>query len=113
MNKKKNLSVRRVNDEVDRHPGRRRRLTIWLFVCMLFFTWTGIQWFHQMGQISDKRAELKRSTQQLSEAEAEKRELQIEIEHLHDPEYIAELARKEYYMTKKGEIIFVDPRHSH
>lgn len=113
MNNRRETSARRVNDEADPHPGRRRRLTIWLLVCVLFLTWTGIQWFHQIDQLSDKRRELKRTAQQLSEAEAEKRELQIEIEHLHDPEYIAELARKEYYMTKKGEIIFINPRHSY
>lgn len=91
-------------------PGAKRRLTIWLAVCVLFFTWAAVQSFHQQGKIADKQAELERVEQQLKDAQRKERELETRIELLHDPDYVSELARKEYYMTKEGEIIIVDPR---
>lgn len=91
-------------------PGARRRLTIWLAVCVLFFTWAAVQSFHQLGKIADKQAELERAEQQLKDARQKEKELETRIELLHDPDYVSELARKEYYMTKEGEIIIVDPR---
>jgi cell division protein DivIC len=41
--------------------------------------------------------------------EKEEEELKDEIKKLNDDEYIAELARKEYFFSKEGEIIFTTP----
>lgn len=90
--------------------GARRRLAIWLTICTIFIVWAGVQLLHQTGKIADKRVELEQAERNLQQTTDMKQELQAKIERLEDPEYVAELARKEYYMTKEGEIIFVDPR---
>lgn len=93
-----------------RDPAARRRLVIWMVVCTIFLIWASVQLFHQMGKISDKRVELEQVERQLMETEQLQHELKTHIEQLHDPDYVAELARKEYYMTKEGEIIFIHHR---
>lgn len=92
------------------NSGARRRLAIWLAVCTIFVAWAGLQLFHQTGKIAAKRSELEQAEQKLQQTVTMKQELLTKIERLHDPEYVAELARKEYYMTREGEIIFVDPK---
>lgn len=90
-------------------PGKRRRLTIWLIVCTMVVGWAGFQSFHQSHKIADKRAELMQIEEKLQQTKTAHKELQAKIKRLEDPEFIAELARKEYLMTREGEIIFVQP----
>lgn len=91
-------------------PGARRRFAIWLTVCTIFLVWAGFQLSHQIGKVSEKRVELEQAEEELRKTEQLQHELKAHIQHLHDPDYVAELARKEYYMTKEGEIIFINSR---
>ncbi|EID42561.1 FtsB family cell division protein [Parageobacillus thermoglucosidasius] len=63
----------------------------------------------QSQDIEAKLADKKRMEQQLDKLEKQQKQLEEEIKKLHDDEYIAELARKKYYLSKEGEIIFVVP----
>ncbi|GGJ75661.1 cell division protein DivIC [Anoxybacillus voinovskiensis] len=56
-----------------------------------------------------KVREQKRLEQRLESLEKKQKRLEQEIKKLHDDEYIAELARKKYYLSKEGEIIFAVP----
>src|SRR5690625_1083599 len=87
----------------------RRRFVIWLVACTVFVMWAGIQLYQQTGKIADKQHELEQAELKLQQATETKQELQARIERLRNPEYVDELARKEYYMSREGEIIFVDP----
>ena len=96
--------------EKNRDRSGRRRLAIWFNVCTIFASWAAIQLLQQTEKIAEKQSELEQAQMKLHQTTEMKQELQAKIERLHDPEYVDELARKEYYMTREGEIIFVDPR---
>ncbi|WP_017434485.1 FtsB family cell division protein [Saccharococcus caldoxylosilyticus] len=63
----------------------------------------------QAKDIEAKQASKKQLEQKLDKLEKQQKQLEEEIKKLHDDEYIAELARKKYYLSKDGEIIFVTP----
>lgn len=63
----------------------------------------------QTKDIEANLASKKQLEQKLDKLEKQKKQLKEEIKKLHDDGYIAELARKKYYLSKNGEIIFVTP----
>lgn len=101
---------RKKKSGASRSAGQKRRLLIWAMICTLFTAWVSVQLITQANKVSAKRAEIEKAQHTLRAAEERKQELETHIKHLHDPEYVTELARKEYYMTREGEIIFTEPR---
>ncbi|BDG45497.1 septum formation initiator family protein [Parageobacillus sp. KH3-4] len=94
--------------------SRRRRIAIVRFVFFgaLLASLSSIFFYTLHSQSKDieaKLADKKRVEQQLDKLEKQQKQLEDEIKKLHDDEYIAELARKKYYLSKEGEIIFVVP----
>lgn len=86
---------------------RMRSITILL---LLFMLWTGITVYNQRIDIKDKEnklEELKLSEQQAIDT---KKELENKVLLLQDEEYIADLARKYYFLSKPGEYIFISPQ---
>jgi cell division protein DivIC len=63
----------------------------------------------QSANIEAKIEEKQKLEQQLEKLKKEERQLKGEIKKLNDDEYIAELARKNYFLSKEGEIIFTVP----
>jgi cell division protein DivIC len=59
-----------------------------------------------MGVIQQQKLE---ANKELASAASEEKSLQRQIKLLHDKNYIGELAREKYLMSKKGEIIFASP----
>lgn len=60
----------------------------------------------KMGVIQQQKLE---ASKQLASAASEEKSLQRQIKLLHNKDYIGELAREKYLMSKKGEIIFASP----
>ena len=60
----------------------------------------------QTSDISAKQEKKEDLLKQLEQLEAKKSDLKDEIVKLKDEDYVAELARKDYYLSKDGEIIF-------
>lgn len=94
--------------------SRRRRVAIvrFMFFGVLLAALSSIFFYTLHSQSKDieaKLADKKRIEQQLDKLEKQQKQLEEEIKKLHDDDYIAELARKKYYLSKKGEIIFVVP----
>ncbi|WP_054951043.1 FtsB family cell division protein [Numidum massiliense] len=86
--------------------GAKRRLTVWLSVCVVFFAWAAIQLFVIEGNLAKSQEELVGAHEQLKRAKKHNEKLQEEVKLLKDPQYIAEYARKHLYMSGEGEIIF-------
>ena len=62
---------------------------------------------HSQNSVLEKKLEKKYVLEQeLAQLHLEERDLKDEIGKLHDMEYISEIARRDYYLTKPGEIIF-------
>lgn len=89
--------------------GKKRRLRLLYSIVFAFLLWGSYAYYQQGDDIKEsqkKIEELQKQAQQLNE---EKVELQKRVKQLQDKEYIAELARKEYFYTKKGEVLFITP----
>ncbi|MCJ8015066.1 septum formation initiator family protein [Paenibacillus sp. KQZ6P-2] len=85
------------------NAGARRRLMIWLTFMVVFMGWAGYTLISQHSQIADKSTELdkKKSEQQMTNQTQD--QLKTEVKRLNDPEYIGQLARKNYGMYLPGE----------
>jgi cell division protein DivIC len=62
--------------------------------------------FNQSSAIEEKREELKSLEKQLTGLEKEEKILREEIVKLNDDEYIAKIARRDYFLSDDNEIIF-------
>ncbi|MGF7049709.1 cell division protein DivIC [Paenibacillus sp. DS2015] len=86
-----------------KYAGARRRLTLWMTFMVFFMGWAAYTLLTQNSQIADKSDQL--SEQQAKTAAVEKSltDLQYEVNRLQDPEYIGQLARKEFGLYKPEE----------
>ncbi|MEH7444683.1 septum formation initiator family protein [Bacillus sp. JJ1122] len=64
----------------------------------------------QSASLENKKAEKEHLEQKLASLEKKQEILDEEIVKLNDDEYIAKLARKEYFLSEKNEIIFNLPK---
>ncbi|SDO59835.1 FtsB family cell division protein [Alkalicoccus daliensis] len=93
-----------------RLKGLKRRLSVFGAGVLLFFLIASVTLFQQHATIQESEQENQQLEQRLAEMETEGKELEAEIEALHDEEYIAELARRDFFMSKPGETLFQLPR---
>ena len=86
--------------------GLTRRLVFFGFFAIVI---TGIvltTLFSQHSALKDKEEQKSELEAKLSDLEKQETKLKEEIIKLNDDEYIAKLARKEYFLSDDGEIIF-------
>ena len=86
--------------------GLKRRLVFFMLFAVIT---TGIvlaTLYSQKSALKDKEAQKQELKEQLSSLQKEEEQLKEEIVKLNDDEYIAKLARKEYFLSDDGEIIF-------
>lgn len=84
----------------------KRRIRIALFIVGVLFIWAAYVGWQQEKLIQAQRKTMAELSKTLEQENATRRDLQYQAERLKDPEYIANLARSKYYMSKKGEVIF-------
>jgi cell division protein DivIC len=84
--------------------GTRRRLKLLLFIMVLFMSWALYTLIVQYGQISDRAGQQREAEQKLADAQKKNAELKQQVTRLNDPEYISQVARKEYGLGYPGEI---------
>lgn len=94
--------VRRTSS--NRQQSGKKRLRLWAILMVALFSWAGLTFFSQSGAIANKASQLEASEGVKAKSEAKLSEVQAEIKRLQDPEYISEIARKEYNMYKPEEI---------
>ncbi|UTR12454.1 septum formation initiator family protein [Evansella sp. LMS18] len=93
-----------------RRKGLIRRLTVFGFVCALIVVFTGVTLYNQHMVIQEQEAKQNELDKEMLTLEKEAKELTEEIELLQDPDYIAEIARRDFFLTKPGETLFQLPR---
>ncbi len=71
---------------------------------LVLILWSGYTLFSQSSVIADKSAQLEERMTAKASSETALSEVKTEIKRLQDPEYIAQIARKEYNMFKPEEI---------
>lgn len=90
-----------------RKTAKSRVLMLGLGLALLLFSgWAGKVWWEQEEALQRMDEELASLKEQVKRAQERQEELNREIELLGDPEYIAEIARRDYFLSKEGEIIF-------
>ncbi|WP_246031904.1 FtsB family cell division protein [Salibacterium salarium] len=63
----------------------------------------------QWSTLEAKKSERSQLESEMSQLQAKESELKQEIENYNDLDYIAEVARRDYYLTKPGETLFKIP----
>ncbi|RSD24491.1 FtsB family cell division protein [Mesobacillus subterraneus] len=87
-----------------------RRLAVFaLFASVISFLMIST-FVSQSAALEKKQAEKERLEQKLASLQKQQEILDEEIVKLNDDEYIAKLARKEYFLSEKNEIIFNLPK---
>jgi cell division protein DivIC len=86
-----------------------RRLSVF-FVFVLFVAYSMVSSIlSQASTLDEKVAQKKQYDKQLTALKNQQNSLKQEISNLNDDDYIAKLARKEYFLSNKDEIIFNIP----
>ena len=89
-----------------RKRGLKRRLTLYA-VCAAIFTVLAISTLlSQNSSLHEKTLQKEKSEQQLANLKTDEKALKAEIVKLNDDEYVAKLVRRDYFLSKEGEIIF-------
>lgn len=107
----------RSNEQLQKHERNkrkhkiflRRRLAFYFIVAAILIAGLTDYLFHQKSRLEEKKIELAAVQQDLNVALDQQEMLQLQIAKLEDDEYIAKLARKEYFLSEEGEIIFTMP----
>jgi cell division protein DivIC len=87
-----------------------RRLVAFAVIVVAVMSWLTITMFTQSQALAAKEEEKQQALQVLEEVQDEQEMLNSQIIKLNDDEYIAKLARKEYFLSEDGEIIFAIPK---
>ena len=88
---------------------RKRRIASIAVISGLFITGLSVNLVKNTQLISDLDAQKVAAAEELEQVEATQENLQNEVKKLQDDEYIAKLARSQYYLSKEGEIVFSFP----
>ncbi|WP_413376980.1 FtsB family cell division protein [Alkalihalobacillus sp. 1P02AB] len=92
--------------------GLMKRLTAIGILGALFAAIGGILLYNQMVLTTEKNEEKAALELELEQLKAEQQYLEQEIVNYNDLDYIAEIARRDYFFTKKGETLFTLPNTS-
>jgi cell division protein DivIC len=87
----------------------RRRLAMYVIIASIICLGMFDFLLHQRERLDTQKAELAATQQELEKANEQQEMLGHQISKLEDDEYIAKLARKEYFLSEEGEIIFTIP----
>lgn len=89
--------------------ARNRRLAAFFVMALLVIGFLGKTLMNQNERLEEKRQILKEREEELVQAIETQELLKLQLAKLDDDEYIAKLARKEYFLSEEGEIIFTIP----
>jgi cell division protein DivIC len=92
--------------------GLYRRLSLFFLVVVIFGILMGKTLLEQRAILQEKQDRKEAVEQELIQLQKEQQRLEEEIVKLNDDEYIAKIARRDYFMSEDGEIIFNLPEDS-
>ncbi|WP_216831207.1 FtsB family cell division protein [Alkalihalobacterium elongatum] len=106
-----NRAQEQVSEErLRKRRGLFRRLTAFAVVVVTLSV-IAFMTIHTQAQLLDEKTEEKKALEAKLEAlQLEQIHLETEIENYNDLDYIAEIARRDYFLSKDGEILFKLPK---
>ena len=90
--------------------GLKRRLIAFVIVALVFLGVTVSTMLSQTSALNEKQEKKEKLTTKLHSLEKEQQLLEEEIIKLNDDEYIAKIARRDYFLSNEGEVIFNLPK---
>ena len=95
-------------------PRRKRRIALWKKLVFLAFAFIifllGQNIYEQKLKIQEGMREIEELEAQLERLEYEHDRLKFRESRMYDEDYIAELARQKFHLSKPGEILFISPK---
>ncbi len=88
----------------------RRRLVVFFAFAAVVCIVLGSAMINQNARLAEKEEEKHQVQEQLATVKEQQEMLKLQITKLEDDDYIAKLARKEYFLSEDGEIIFTIPK---
>ncbi|ALC83280.1 MULTISPECIES: FtsB family cell division protein [Bacillus] len=89
-----------------RRRGLYRRLTAFGILVLLAAVLIASSIYSQSSALNANEAKKEKLARELKEIKGKKADLKEEIINLHDEDYVLDLARKDYYLSKDNETIF-------
>ncbi|MGY3717099.1 FtsB family cell division protein [Sutcliffiella cohnii] len=103
-----------LEEEQQKKSKKRRglymRLAVFFTFALIVAGFIGKAFYNQHVVLNDKLEQKEVLEQKLSQLQKEQQHLEDEIVKLNDDEYILKIARRDYFMSEKGEIIFNIPK---
>ncbi|MEH7463459.1 septum formation initiator family protein [Bacillus thuringiensis] len=94
---------------IQSNEGRRRiyrRLALFLAFAFVVIVSIGVTFYQQNSMINAKETKVKELEKETNVVTTKEKQLKDEIQKLQDEDYVLEIARRDYYFSKPGEIIF-------
>ncbi|MFC9542342.1 septum formation initiator family protein [Lysinibacillus sp. NPDC056959] len=98
-----------INRKIEGRKRKMRRIAFFAIVPVVIIAVLGNILLNQNETLAAKEQEKVEAKEHLSDLKEERESLNLRIKQLEDPEYIAKLLRKEYFLSKEGEINFILP----
>ncbi|WP_237150299.1 MULTISPECIES: FtsB family cell division protein [Planococcus] len=86
-----------------------RRLAVFGLVVLLTSIWLGSTIYAQSQTIAGKEQLQEEKLAELEEVQKQQAKLEEQIRLLNDDDYVSKLARKDYFLSDEGEVIFTLP----
>ena len=110
INKDYVRSVERQENRQKAHKVRLyRRLSVFAIIVVVMLGGLTLTMFNKSQALAEKEEIKQEALQQLEQVQDQQELLNSQIIKLNDDEYIAKLARKEYFLSEDNEIIFSIP----
>lgn len=95
-----------------RKRGLRRRLSVLAVIAFTLGCISFVTIYAQAATVEEKNLQKAELEVQLEELQAEEKRLYQDIKNYNDLDYIAEIARRDYFLSKPGETLFKLPEPS-
>lgn len=98
-----------MTNSMHQHEHSSRNRLFVMFTCVLVMCIAAIPLIKTWIQTQDYKAKFEEAKQHNQQAVEANRQVQAQYQQVNDPKYLEEVARRDYYYSKDGEIIFVLP----
>ncbi|MGE7696529.1 FtsB family cell division protein [Lysinibacillus sp. NPDC094177] len=98
-----------INRKIQARKRKMRRIAFFAIVPVVIIAFLLNIISNQNETLAAKERKKDEANQHLSELKEERDSLNLKIKQLEDDEYIAKLLRKDYFLSEKGEVIFIIP----
>jgi cell division protein DivIC len=95
--------------EARKRKGLVRRLTVLVIITLALGSIGFVTLYAQASSLDEKKQETLTLKDELKQLRLEEQRLREDIKNYNDLDYIAEIARRDYYLSKQGETLFKLP----